>query len=144
MDGVANLGSRLVTGMLPNQENHSTGCRPLAERRNSFTAPPLLLAARDIIENFIVERTCPKSWQLLFGTLLPKGAYNGSPMDLRIITLLSVWYRTWVSIVYRQATTWLAAWAPPEVLGGRPLGAPNVPIFALQHGSKEHVSSKIP
>ncbi len=60
----------------------------------------------------------PQSWTILLGALIPKEDYNGQPKYLRIITLLSIWYRVWAKLQYKRAMIWLDGWAPPEVVGG--------------------------
>ena len=84
-----------------------------------------LTAAFETITYMQHNNYTPEVWGTLLGATIPKDDYDGQPKDLRIITLLSLWYRVWSKLQYQRAMMWLDQWAPPEIVGGRPGGDPS-------------------
>ena len=69
---------------------------------------------------------------LLFGLVALLGKVGldptkGGPTKLRPITILSIWYRTYASIRYRQLQDWQQLWLHPCCKGGVP-GGPGAPL----------------
>jgi hypothetical protein len=52
--------------------------------------------------------------------LLPKGEGSDQPLKQRPITILSLWYRVYDSLRFRDMVPWMLKWLPVESRGGAP------------------------